>query len=89
MKQIIFTWITNSNFNVKFHSFLLIKKFLENNDEETQLWILKTCIMLLGRNIQSITWRTFDSVKFMRNCIVELVGIKPEIAYIAIFDKIK
>lgn len=89
IKSAINIWGNFENFSVKFYSFLLIKKILENSSDEIKNIIFKNMIVIYSRTSSDISWRRYDSIIFSKNCIIESFGLSPEIAYVAIYEKLK
>ena len=89
IKSAINIWGNFENFSVKFYTFLLIKKVLENSSDEIKNIIFKNMIVVYSRTGSDITWRRYDTIVFSKNCIIESFGFSPEIAYVAIYEKLK
>ena len=63
--------------------------FVKKSDGVEREAILKKCYMEFFKAAKSVTWRTWEFVNFMKNGVVEMLSIDPEISYVIVFSIIQ
>ena len=89
IKTTLEAWGKYETFSVKFHSYLVIKEMVSHNDNEMKAFALKNFFQAFLSYADSSSWRGYNNYIFMKNCVVDLMGVELDISYVILFDKIK
>ena len=89
IREVIDIWSRDNNLSVKFNSFILIKTMLTVNDNEFKDYIYKNMFDKLVHYAPHWNWYNFDTMVFVRNCMIEAVSLSKEVAYVIIYERLK
>lgn len=89
VREVLSIWQRDPNLSVKFTAFKLIKHMFTQNENDVKDYLFKNMIKSMMNDSSHLNWFNYDKSIFMRNCILEMIAVNPDLTYIIIYENLK
>ena len=59
------------------------------NENDVKDYLFKNMIKSMMNDSSHLNWFNYDKSIFMRNCILEMIAVNPDLTYIIIYENLK